>query len=163
MSDQESEAAFVEPFEDSGESYHPSGQSSNDSNTDSDQENIENIARFVENLLGENDTPETQNLGQTREICKRKRKNKKAWKRNVVKAKRNRGEEYVNYKRDTVAAKTFTPVICNCRRKCSDHVNPETQHNIHSQFYEIYWNGQTAWICGTVQITTPKRQRKEEI
>ncbi|CAH1111109.1 unnamed protein product [Psylliodes chrysocephalus] len=133
----------LDPYADSADSYHADQEESSSS------ENYENIEIEVE---GEDALAE--NKGQTNEILKRKRRDESKWKRNVIKTKRNRGEEYINYRGNHVAAKTFTPIIC---RKCSNSVLPKKQNTIHSQFYDLDWNGQTAWICTTVKLIAPKR------
>lgn len=148
-----SEAAS-DPYADSGDSYQPSEEDSDDLSSD-ERESDEN------NFETEEEADATvQNMGQTRNITKRKRRDEGNWKRNLIKAKRNRGEQYVNYKGKTVAAKIFAPVLCNCRRKCSEIVTPEIQNIIHAQFYALDWNGQTAWICTTIKLSAPKRPKK---
>lgn len=148
-----------EPYSDSSESYRPSQSSS-----ESEAENTGNIPNFINDrpntIYGEGSSSSLQNMGQSEVITTRKRRAPKFWKRNMVKEKRNKGEEYISYSGKTIPAKTFTATSCTCKRKCSDHVSTSLQEAIHSKFYSMDWNAQTAWLCATVKVSLPARRKK---
>uniref|UniRef100_A0A6P7GBK7 Uncharacterized protein LOC114340084 n=1 Tax=Diabrotica virgifera virgifera TaxID=50390 RepID=A0A6P7GBK7_DIAVI len=78
----------------------------------------------IQQLVRDSEEPGTstaalENLGRSQEVSIRKRQNTTSWKRNIMKAKRNRGEAYVNYKGKTVPGKNFLPVDCQCKRQCA--------------------------------------------
>ena len=129
-------------------------------NNSGEANTLVNIASATEPAVS---TANIENLGPSREIFVNTRNrpcNEMAWKRNVIKTKRNSGAEYINYSGKVIPAKTFQRVNCNCVRRCSLKVTSETQQQIHSRFYGLDWDGQTAWICASVKIISPKRRKK---
>ena len=102
---------------------------------------------------------ETQENNQSRGRKRERREH--TWGKNVRKQKRAAGEEYTNTRGHLVQAKVFVPTVCSCRRKCSEHIPPPIQKDIHDSFYKLgSWDSQTVWLCGAVTIKSPKRPRK---
>lgn len=65
---------------------------------------------------------------------KRKRKHQtdiNAWKKNIIKTKRNKGEEYINYKGHLVNKREIKPACKqNCKFKCSSIINHQEREKI---------------------------------
>lgn len=67
-----------------------------------------------------------------------------------------------NVRGNVVSAKVFTPVVCNCRFKCSDQVPPGDQEAVHKMYYELSsWDSQTTWLCSIVKTLQPKRRHRQ--
>lgn len=76
-------------------------------------------------------------------------RNSKNHKRQVMKSKREKGQEYENYKGRVFEAKVFQKIVCKCRMSCHLTV-PEIEQK---QIFDEYWN---LGILGCIKICPVK-------
>lgn len=80
------------------------------------------------------------------------------WARNVKKSKRNKGEEYFNYKGVTVPAKTPKVGLCSCPNKCHLKINCDQQTKIFKEFYALAnFNLQTSYLFSLIKVVSKSR------
>uniref|UniRef100_A0A6P7H5S2 Uncharacterized protein LOC114346528 n=1 Tax=Diabrotica virgifera virgifera TaxID=50390 RepID=A0A6P7H5S2_DIAVI len=95
---------------------------------------------------------------------RKRQRNPSQWRRNKIKASRNRGEEYADWKGNIRAKKQQKNACTNCRNKCSEKISEEERRHI----FESYWqlgdvNRQRDFIANNVDVTEKKRTRLREI
>lgn len=163
----ESSSSEEEPFEDSGSEYCPSdpdvpGPSRrpkkytflaknrtkrSHSSTDSDEGQQ---GRYV--------CTESRNVTEKKKGKKRVR-NENNWKRNIMKNKKAKGEEYINTKKTKIPKKTTGP-NCNCKKGCFNKITDGQKQNILRQFYALGdKNKQDIYLGGLISVSNVKRKR----
>ena len=82
----------------------------------------------------------------------RKKRNTKAWQRNIAKKKKNCGQTYVNKKGNVIPEKVFQfDMEHNCRLKCYDKISPQEMFNIFNSFWALgSHDKQNLFIAGCV-------------
>ena len=81
-------------------------------------------------------TPHEQPGTSSNKQPKGKKRNPDNWRRNIIKRKRNLGEEYTSYSGKIVNAHAFRDFDCHCPKKCFTKCTLEDRQMMHS----IYWN-----------------------
>ncbi|XP_038221196.1 uncharacterized protein LOC119839077 [Zerene cesonia] len=128
-------------YEDSGSEYLPSQPPSPPSSP-----NLEAILNC--------DSPSESS---TKTSKKRLRKHEK-WVRNLKKAKRAKGQEYLNYKGVTVPAKTPKVGLCACQNKCNFKINVEQQRKLFKEFYDLAnFDLQTSYMFSLIKVVSKSR------
>ena len=82
------------------------------------------------------DAEEMQNLDR-KSVARKRKRNADQWKCNVRKAKRAKGEAYVNTVGMSVPAKEVLPLNCKCRFKCSEAFSDDVRNKICAEYYAL--------------------------
>ncbi|CAH2211113.1 jg5609, partial [Pararge aegeria aegeria] len=137
-----------DPYQDSGSEYLPSRSPS--------PTPLDLIDILEDNHSQNNQDP--QNDQEQRKPRKRVRQPHK-WKKNIRKAKRARGEEYVNAKGKTVPSKNInTDIPCRCGLKCHDKVGAAQQKALFDRFYAMEsFTLQSSYLFSLVKVLPKKR------
>lgn len=126
-----------EPFQDSGSEYLPS-----------DEE--QNRASVL-------DQPGTSGIKTNK--GKKRLRTPSTWKRNVIKSKKARGEEHVNWKNKIIPPRVTGP-DCQCKYKCFSKINDVQKQTILTQFCNIgEKHKQDIYLAGLISAETIKRRR----
>lgn len=140
---------FSEPFEDSDSEYQPS----------------ENISETT--CVGEGTTELLEEITVNREGSRngnerkgRKRKLQPSqWKRNILKEKRARGEEYTNQRGVGVPARK-QKAHCGCKKACLSKISAEDKQKILCSFNEIAnQDNQDGYLAGLISATRKRTRR----
>lgn len=90
-------------------------------------------------------------------------RNPKSHKRQVMKSKREKGEEYENYKGKVMAAKVFKKVVCKCRMSCHFTVPEVEQQRIFDEYWHLgTWAHKTTFLLNSIRSSDCKTRRKAE-
>lgn len=101
-------------------------------------------------------------INETQKKSKRS-KNPNCHKRQVMKSKREKGEEYENYKGKIIAAKKFEKVVCKCRMACHFTVPEIEQNRIFDEYWNLNsWAQKTTFILNNISSSECKKRRKPE-
>lgn len=77
------------------------------------------------------------------------------------KAKREKGQEFINGKGNTVPEKVFKEAVCNCKKKCSTKLDLSKQKIVFENFYKLStWPLKTKYIFGLIDEEQCKKRRK---
>jgi len=91
---------------------------------------------------------------------RKRMRNPQLWKRNAIKAARERGDGYTNYRNVAVPAKKpqLEGILCHskCRFQCSETVDLDSRRNLFEAFYSMTSGGQDAYLFGCIQSFPPK-------
>nr|CAH7728003.1 unnamed protein product [Callosobruchus chinensis] len=68
-------------------------------------------------------------------LIKNGQKQEELYQRNKIKKARLRGECYISYKNECVAARQLR--ACTCRKKCTEKIRDEEKQEVFKHFYEI--------------------------
>lgn len=148
-----SSSSEEDPFADSGSEYIPSESSDHD---------IPGPSRKGKNLF----PAKTVQQSSTAAGLKRKEKKgkkrvrmKSSWKRNVIKSKKAKGEEYKNWANKKILKRAIGP-NCECRMKCFTKITDMDKQNIFKQFYDIgNKNRQDIYLGGLMTVLNIQRKR----
>ena len=101
--------------------------------------------------------------GSSSDTPKRPRKRARrpdTWKREVAKAKRARGEEYVSPSTGKAVAARTTGPPCTCRLKCFERFSQREKQDMIQAFYKLEdKNLQDSHLFGLIRSRTVKRRR----
>lgn len=90
-------------------------------------------------------------------------RNPNSHKRMVNKLKREKGEEYENYKGKAVPAKVFQAVVCKCRKSCHIAIPETEQRKIFNEFWNLNtWSQKTTFLLNNVSSNECKKRRKPQ-
>lgn len=90
-------------------------------------------------------------------------RNPKKHKRQEMKSKRTKGEEYENYKGIVIAAKKFQKVICKCRKACHFNVPENEQKQIFEEYWNLStWTQKTTFLLNNIRSSDCVHRRKPE-
>jgi len=91
---------------------------------------------------------------------RKKKRDERKWKRNVIKEARETGKSYTNYTGEQIAQKEpkIAVTLCRqkCRFKCSEKINDASRQVIFSTFYSLPVTAQDVYIFGCVTSHAPK-------
>ena len=91
---------------------------------------------------------------------KKRKVNKEKWKKNIIKSKRAKGENYVSWSGKLVAAKE-TGADCKCRNKCFNKINEDAREQLLSDFLSIANKDlQDHHLFNMIHRSTVKRRRE---
>lgn len=160
----DSTSSEEDPFADSGSEYCPSedpnvpGPSRKRKKFSSKRSSKSFSDRGQQNRSGGVNLKTKQNVTEKKKGKKRVR-NEKNWKRNVMKIKKAKGEEYINTKKTKIPKKKTGP-NCNCQKGCFNKINDEQKQNILRQFYDVGdKNKQDIYLGGLISVSNVKRKR----
>lgn len=90
-------------------------------------------------------------------------RNPKNHKREVMKAKREKGQQYENYKGRIIEAKTFRKVVCKCRMSCHITIPEVDQKHIFDEYWNLSsWTEKTTFLLNNSESSDCKARRKAE-
>lgn len=136
--DNTSSESQPEPFQDSSSEYHQSDEEHNPPRIPLDEPGTNGI----NNKKG-----------------KKRIRSTSTWRRNVIKRKKARGEEHVNWKNKIIPPRVTGP-NCECKYKCFSKINDVQQHTILTQFCNIGdKHKQDIYLAGLISAETIKRRR----
>lgn len=144
-SDKENDSEYVPPTpdkddedDDDDEDYVPPTPDNDEKHYGADEEYVVPPTPNNEDLENdENDGDnEEEEVNQRKRTRKRKRQTQ-LWKKNIIKSKRNKGEEYTDDKGVVRPAKKMgEPCDESCKKKCFEKVNEEERR----AFFQEYWS-----------------------
>lgn len=163
-----SELSEEDPYADSGTDYVLSGSSSSDCDVPGPsrrrskhslitkkgiRESNEQQERLVRNNTG------TSNIQTVKKKGKKRVRIESKWKRNVMKSKKTRGEEYINTANKLIQKVTIGP-NCHCRKKCFNKIDDIQKQNILEQFYNTGdKTKQDIYLGGLISVANVQRKR----
>lgn len=90
-------------------------------------------------------------------------RNPQKHKRQEMKLKREKGDQYENYKGKVVPAKVFRKVVCKCRSACHSTVPEIEQKNIFDEYWSLStWTHKTTFLLNNISSTEIRKRRKPE-
>lgn len=98
------------------------------------------------------------------QLCLKKvTKKPEKWIKNIQKAKRNIGKEYISKGKIRRARQLCDPCLSNCKLRCSERITNEQRHKI----FHYYWNLgdvtlQRKFIVDCMEIVKPKYRKPKE-
>ena len=89
-----------------------------------------------------------------------RKRQRKEWKREERKRKRNSGKSYVSRKGKIVAEKQFSNLDCRCKKHCFNEITEQARRKEFESFWKIGTrSAENALICGLVKQVVPLRRR----
>ncbi|CAH1111638.1 unnamed protein product [Psylliodes chrysocephalus] len=158
-----------EPFVDSGSEYVPSNPDIPGPSRirkrlfPAKTQNRRNTAANEQGIAQENTAANEQSIAQDNVLKfkkgKKRVKNPSFWKRNNIKRKKAKREEYINWAKQKVPKKTTGP-NCNCKMKCFTKISDPKKQSILKQFYDIGdKNRQDTYLGGLITVLGVQRKR----
>ncbi|CAH1993123.1 unnamed protein product [Acanthoscelides obtectus] len=102
---------------------------------------------------------EIPNIQTVKKKGKKRVRMESKWKRNIMKSKQARGEEYINSANKLIQKKTTGP-NCHCRKRCFTKIDDTQRQNILEQFYSTGdKTKQDIYLGGLISVSNVKRKR----
>ncbi|XP_011193975.2 uncharacterized protein LOC105219498 [Zeugodacus cucurbitae] len=90
---------------------------------------------------------------------RKRRKQPEKWKINIIKKKRNSGEQYVSLKKIMRDKREIKPACKNCRYECTKHFNEDNRKEIFSTYWALAdIEKQRQFIANCMQIVEPRHR-----
>lgn len=94
------------------------------------------------------------------EVSLKRKKNEAEWKKNVAKARKNSGKEYISRSTGKVMAARRVRDPCGCPKSCFDKLGEEAVRSIFTEYWNIgEFNAQSAYLLTRVKSKEVKKRR----
>lgn len=106
----------------------------------------------------------TENITEkNKENIKPRKKDRKIREYLLNKEKREKGQEYTTCKGKIIPEKSFSKIICKCRKSCHLSIDENKQKSIFQSFYGLKsWTEKTTFILNHMEISECKKRRKAD-